>query len=80
VSGELELAFGAGAETDTHVLADRWGMTEPEVRYALAYADTLAVGDAEPPRDGLDPERVWKIRRALEQAWWLKVKNIRRRR
>lgn len=80
MSGELErLRSAAGDPELEHVLAGEWGMTTEEVRYAIAYADTLAVGELEPSSAGLDPERVATIRQALQRAWWLKVRPISRR-
>ena len=54
-------------------------ITEAEEAWARAYADTLAVGAPEPDCSGLDPERLAVIRRALERAWWAKVRRITRR-
>lgn len=80
VAGELERLAGAVGDPELeHVLASEWGMTTAEVRYAIAYADTLTVGEAEPSTAGLDLERAATIRRALDRAWWLKVRRISRR-
>lgn len=56
------------------------GLTAAEEAYGRAYAETLAVGAEEPDASGLDPERVRRIREALEEGWRAKVRPIYRRR
>jgi hypothetical protein len=54
-------------------------ITPAEIAYGEAYAAMLAYGEETPDDSHLDPERAREIRKALEAAWWQKVRRIYRR-